>query len=423
MNDHGISLPAAVGILFFLLMLSAFFSGSETALTRARRARLRVLEKSGDSGARRANLLLDRPEWMLSGILLGNNFVNIAASSLATALLVASYGEAGVIYATGAMTVVILVFSEILPKTVAVTHAERIACGVARPMWWMLKILTPIITVLMGLIHGLQRVLGVAKAKQQEMTQAELATIINMGAETGVLDKAREQMLANSLTLHEVSVKALMTPRSEMTLLNAEHPVGECLEQAMAHPHSRYPAYHGEPDNLIGIVHLRDLVRMSKSSQRLADAFIWRTPPYVPGTKSALAQLFDFQIHRQHLAIVVDERGDIDGLITLEDILEEIVGDIVDESDTLQVTQLWPQADGSYVVAGNVSLHDINQAMGIDLPEEAATTISGLILEEIGEQPEGELSLRINGVRIEVVKMHGHSIRRVRIALPGAESS
>jgi len=414
-TDHGISLPTAVSVLFFLLLLSAFFSGSETALTRARRARLRVLEKAGDDGAKRANRLLDKPEWMLSGILLGNNFVNIAASSLATALLVAAYGEAGVIYATAAMTVVILVFAEILPKTVAVTHAEKMACKVSRPMWWTLRILSPVIVVLMALIHGFQRMLGVAKNRQQELTQAELATIIDIGAETGVLDKAREQMLANSLKLHEVQVKALMTPRSEMALLNAGQTVSGCLEQAMAQPHSRYPAYHGAPDNIVGIVHLRDLVRMATSTQRLADAFIWRTPPYVPATKSALAQLFDFQIRRQHLAIVVDERGDIDGLITLEDIIEEIVGDIIDESDTPQAPQIWPQVDGSYVVAGNVSLHDINQAIDVDLPEEAATTISGLILEQIGEQPEGELSLKLNDMHIEAIKMHGRNIRRVRI--------
>ncbi|MDX8410386.1 MAG: CNNM domain-containing protein, partial [Mariprofundaceae bacterium] len=401
MTDHGISLPAAVGILFFLLLLSAFFSGSETALTRARRARLRVLEKAGSESARRANRLLDQPEWMLSGILLGNNFVNIAASSLATAMLVGAYGEVGVIYATAAMTVLILVFAEILPKTVAVTHAERVACKVSGTMWWILRILGPVISVLMALIHGLQSILGVSKERQQELTQAELATMIDIGAETGVLDKAREQMLTNSLKLHEVQVKALMTPRSEMALINAEQTVSECLKQAIAQPHSRYPVHHGEPDNLIGIVHLRDLVRLANSPLSLADAFIWQTPPYVPATKSALAQLFDFQIRRQHLAIVVDERGDIDGLITLEDILEEIVGDIVDESDAPQASQIWPQVDGSYVVAGNVSLHDINQAMDVDLPEEAATTINGLILEQIGEQPEGELSLKLNGMHIE----------------------
>jgi len=421
MIDIGISWPAALGILVFLLLASAFFSGAETALTRARRFRLRILREEGNPGARRAEKLLEHPERMLSGILLGNNFVNIAASALTTVVFVSIFGENGIVYATLAMTVIVVLLAEILPKTIAVAHAESIACRVSGVLQLVVHIFSPLISLLMGIIHIMQHLLKVPKKSDIKITHQELATIIDVGAEAGVLDAAREQMLMNSLHLHNVPLKALMTPRKDIHSLNAASSTAECLQEAMNRPHSRYPVYHGKQDHIIGIVHLRDLVKYRNRKGPMLDVMIWRDVPYAPASKNALQQLFDFQNHRQHMAIVVDEYGDIDGLISMEDILEEIVGEIEDESDAPAKAEMWPQPDGSVVAAGTVSLHDINQEMDLVLPEEGATTLGGLIVELIGAQPEAKMCLLIGGVRLEISELEGNWIRRVRISEIEAE--
>lgn len=420
MDIADLSISFTVGILFFLLLLSAFFSGTETALTRARRAKLRVRQEHGDLGARKAEELLDHPERMLSTILLGNNFVNIAASAIATALFVSEFGDAGILYATIAMTVVVLIFAEILPKTIAVAHAEAISCKVAMPMSIIQNLLAPLVKILIAIISLLKRLLRVPHKEDTPLTHKELASMIDMSAESGVLDQAREQMLNNSLTLHEVQVKALMTPRPSMHLLDGTLTVGEALRKVSRAPHSRYPVFLGEQDNLIGVVHLRDLLKLSDSSINLSDALIWKTPSYIPSSKNALAQLFDFQANHQHLAIVVDEFGDIEGLVTLEDIIEEIVGEIHDESDVPPQLDMWPQPDGSIVTAATVAIHDINQSLDSDMPEEGAITIGGLIVQILGDVPEGRLCLPIADVQVEVLSVRGDWVKRVRIVKTAA---
>lgn len=415
MEIANFSLPLAVGVLFFLLLLSAFFSGSETALTRARRSNLRVRQEHGDKGADKAEKLLSEPERMLSTILLGNNFVNIAASALATALFVAKFGEAGILYATIAMTVIVLIFAEILPKTIAVAHAESIACQVAGLLSLIQRLLSPMVKLLIAIIAMLKGLLRIPEQEETPLTHKELASMIDISAESGVLDQAREQMLNNSLTLHEVVVKALMTPRPNMQLLDGSLSVAEALRKVSKAPHSRYPVYLDEPDNLIGIVHLRDLLKLKALDVALSDALIWKTPPFIPTNKNALAQLFDFQTNHQHMAIVVDEFGDIEGLVTLEDIIEEIVGEIHDESDLPPQTEMWPQPDGSLVTAATVSLHDINQELGSDLPEDGSVTIGGLIVQILGDVPEGRLCITIADLNVEVLSVRGEWIKRVRI--------
>jgi len=423
MDIIGISLPAAVGILVFLLLLSAFFSGSETALTRARRVRLRLLSDQGNNGAQQANELLKKPEQMLSTILLGNNFVNIAATSLATAVFVAAFGEAGVLYATIAMTAIVLVFSEVLPKTIAVAHAEAIACHVATPLNWIQKLLSPLLYVLMSIIKLFQRLFKVPEHREVGFSHQELATMIDMSAETGMLDTAREQMLVSSLRLHEVSVKSLMTPRKDTVMLNASLSVDECRQEAVKNPHSRYPVFHEKSDNILGIIHLRELFKLKNPHTRMAHAMIWQDPPFVPANRNALAQLFEFQSKRQHMAIVVDEFGDIEGVITLEDIIEEIVGEIVDESDIPSLPEVWPQPDGSLVVTGTANLHDINMVLDTQMPEESATTIGGLLVHLLGDQPEDKLCVDVNGVHLEVVSIQGDWISRVKISKGDASLS
>jgi len=410
-----ISVPVAIGSLLLLLLLSAFFSGSETAMTRARKVRIQLLVDKGFGGASRAQQMLLFPERMLATILLGNNFVNIAASALATALFVQYFGEIGILYATVAMTVIVLIFAEILPKSIAVAHAEVISCRVSWLLQWFTWFLLPIVSVLMWVIQILQRLLKVPANTQAEMTHQELVGIIDLGAQSGLLDKAREQMLMRSLHLHEVAVKSLMTPRAHMVMLDAGQSIAQCLDMAIAHPHSRYPVYHENRERLIGIVHLRDLLRHQDKSCPLIDAMTWKRTLYIPSNKHALAQIVAFQSTRQHMAIVVDEYGDVEGLITLEDIIEEIVGEIEDESDKPVDVDIWPQPDGSLIVVGTTPLHDINQALGSNLPEDGATTIGGAVVEVLGSPAEACLCLCIADVEIEVLSIRNQWIRRLCI--------
>ncbi|MDQ6976965.1 MAG: CNNM domain-containing protein [Ghiorsea sp.] len=420
-SDHAI--PYIIGLLLLLLLLSAFFSGSETALTRARRVRLRIMRKKGSKGARYAEYLLDKPERMLASILLGNNFVNIAASSLATALFLAEFGEAGILYATIAMTIIVLVFAEVLPKTIAVAHAETIACRVAMLLTWFQRLFSPVVSLLMLGIKFLQRVLKVKEHQELAFNHQELAAMIDMSAESGVLDKAREQMLMSALQLHDIPIKSLMTPRKDIIMLDADKTVVECVEQAIRNPHSRYPVYHGDQDNLLGVVHLRDLLKIRQSETPLSRALIWTNPPYAPTNRNALAQLFEFQSKHLHMAIVVDEFGDIEGVITLEDIVEEIVGEIVDESDVPMPVDVWVQPDGSWVVESTANIHDLNQLLGSEMPENGATTIGGLIVEELGGVPDGKLCIQVASIRIEVLKRTGQRIERLRLTRHAEEAS
>ncbi len=415
MNPSELSLSILVVTLLVLLLLSAFFSGSETALTRARKSRMRTRAHEGDRGARLALKLLERPEAMLSTILLGNNFVNIAASALATAVCISIFGEAGIAYATIIMTLIVLIFAEVLPKTIAVTDAERFACRVAAPMRAIEWLLTPLVWLLMHTIEGLKRILRIPKAVETPLTHKELSMLIDISAESGVLDAAREQMLSSSLHLHEVPVKALMVPRKSMQLIDGHLCIAEVLEQIARQPYSRYPVYLDTTDNIVGILHIRELIRLKDDRRRLSETMLWQTPIFIPSTKNALAQLFDFQTQHQHMAIVVDEFGDIEGLITLEDIIEEIVGEIHDESDRPRYSDMWVRPDGSLIAAATASLHEINQTMDWDLPEEGANTIGGLIVETLGIQPEAPLCLVIAGIRIEILSIREDWIQRVRL--------
>jgi len=415
MTELEIPLPIASIILLLLLLLSAFFSSSETALTRARRVRLRVLSEKGNLGAKRAEHLLKTPENIISAILLGNNFVNFAASSLTAAIFVMEFGDAGIIYATIAMTIIVVIFAEVLPKTIAVAFAEPIACKVSAPLQWVMRIFNPIIIGLMAIVNTLKRILRIPEHQEVGFNHQELAAMVDISAESGMLDDAREQMLASSLSLHEIPVKQLMAPRKDMIMLNANKSVQACKKHALNLPHSRYPVFLSQRDNIIGIIHLRELIKLKDSEQALAHAMIWQSPLYTPNNRHALSQLFDFQSKHQHMAIVVDEFGDIEGLITLEDIIEEIVGDIVDESDIPSSSEVWQQPDGSLVVTSTANVHDINQVLDSELPEDGATTIGGLIVQTLGDQPDNRVSLPISDLQLEVLNIENERIQRVRI--------
>ncbi|MDQ6975198.1 MAG: CNNM domain-containing protein [Mariprofundaceae bacterium] len=399
-------ISSSAALLLLFIVLSAVFSGTETALTHSRRARLHVLKQNGDQGAKAAIKLLSNPDRMLAAILLGNNFVNFAASSLTAVVMVQAFGEAGILYATVVMTVVIVMFSELLPKTIAVVHAEAIACFIApwlRRFTWLFH---PCIVLMQISVRLVRRLMRISDHRKAGLNRQELTALIHMSASSGFLDPPHQRMLTGNLKLAQLPVKALMTPRHNIRMLNLAMPLQECRDVVMSSPYSRYPVYAERRDNICGVIHLRHVFGIDQTQQNknatlddLSTKLL--APYYIPNNKNALAQLCDFQTRKEHMAIVVDEYGDIEGLITLEDILESIVGEIQDESDTTPSEDI-QASDNHWRVAATASIHDINRMLSTALPENRATTIGGLIVSTLGKQPDGDLSMRFPDVLIEL---------------------
>ncbi len=394
--DSGLS----VTLLLLFILLSAVFSGSETALTRSRQARLHVLRERGNRGAKSAEDLLANPDRMLAAILLGNNFVNFAASSLAAVVLVGLFGEAGIVYSTVVMTVVIVIFSELLPKTIAVAHAESLACVVAPWLQRFARLFSPFIAVMLISARMARRMMGISEERKDGLNRQELTALIRMSANDGYIDPSHQQMLAGNLRLAQTPVKALMTPRNNICMLDGETPIAQLRPFVLRQPYSRYPVYEERRDNIIGIVHLRHLFSAEDAEQALRQLPLI-APYYIPNNQNAMAQLYAFQQRKEHLAIVVDEYGDIEGLITLEDILESIVGEIQDESDESRKVEI-EQCDDHWRVLPTASLHDINRTLETSLPEDRATTIGGMIVSMLGKQPDGDMMLHIHQLFIHV---------------------
>jgi len=412
-----LSLSAALLLLF--IILSAIFSGTETALTHSRRARLHVLKQDGDQGAKAAIKLLSNPDRMLAAILLGNNFVNFAASSLTAVVMVQAFGEAGIIYATVAMTLVIVMFSELLPKTIAVVHAEAIACFIAPWLQRFTWLFHPFIVLMQISVRIVRRLIRISDNHKAGLNRQELTALIHMSASSGYLDAPHQRMLTGNLKLAQIPVKALMTPRNSMCMLNASKSLQACRDAVLSNPYSRYPVYADRKDNICGVIHLRHVlgaaITQKNNEVTLADLTATLLPPYyIPNNQNALAQLCDFQTRKEHMAIVVDEYGDIEGLITLEDILESIVGEIQDESDATPNEDI--QADENHWrVAATTSIHDINRMLATALPENRATTIGGLIVSTLGKQPDGDLSMRFPDVLIELKWNKEHNIHAITV--------
>ncbi|MDQ6979439.1 MAG: CNNM domain-containing protein [Mariprofundaceae bacterium] len=406
-------LSAALLLLF--IVLSAIFSGTETALTHSRRATLRVLQQEGNQGAKAAEALLANPDRMLAAILLGNNFVNFAASSLTAVVMVEAFGDAGIIYATIAMTMIIVMFSELLPKTIAVVHAETLACAIAPWLQRFSRIFFPFIGLMQWSVRLVRQLMGINDRRKAGLSRKELTALIHMSASSGYLDAPHQRMLAGNLRLAQIPVKALMTPRNNIHMLNADMALEECRTAVLKSSYSRHLVYSERKDNILGVVHLRDLFTMlSTPEDNTLHAVTLRDPYYIPNNQNAMAQLVDFQQRQEHMAIVVDEYGDIEGLITLEDILESIVGEIQDESDLAPNQVIKPDGD-DWLVSPTASLHDINRLLSTALPEDRATTIGGLVVSTLGKQPDGDLSMRFSDVLIEFKWNKEHDIHAITV--------
>ena len=408
-----------VASVLALLLLSAFFSGSETALTAASRARIAHLARQGDKRALILKALLDMPERLIGAILLGNNLVNILASALATTLFLQLFGASGVVWATFVMTALVLVFGEVLPKTYAILNAEKMALKVAPFIHWVVRLLAPVVMVVEALVRQILKLLGadVSKAQNVLSFREEVRGAIEMHREQTSRLSRDVLMLDGVLDLRELTVGDVMVHRTRMKSIDISRSPQEILDYVLKHGFTRYPVWHDSPENIIGILHARDLLSALAGAKgdiaRIDIRSLLLPPWFVPEHTPLLDQLTAFLRRKTHFAIVVDEYGEVQGLVTLEDIMEEIVGDIADEHDrTGQGVRREGQA---FIVDGAMPVRDLNRMHGWELPEDVATTIAGLIIHEAQSIPEVGQTFTFHGFRFEILAKDKHRITRIRM--------
>lgn len=406
----------ALGIVIVCLLLSAFFSASETALTASSRAAMARLEKHGNRRAQIVNQLLASRERLLGAILFSSNAVNIAASSLATGVLLSWFGDVGVIYATVIMTIVVVVFSEIIPKTAAFNAPDRGALLVARPMQFVVRLVGP---MLMGIEAFARWVLRMFR-----MRIGENLPILSPEERRGTVDRIRQQRgieridRGSVLDLRELEVSDVMIHRTEMATINIDQPPADIVRTMLATPHTRLPLWRGHPENIVGTLRSKDVLRTLQAAggdaSKIDIAAIMTRPWFVPDTTPLAEQLKAFRRRKTRFALVVDEYGQVMGLVTLDDIVGEIIGDLSDEHD-VDIPGVRTQLDGSVHIDGSVPIRDLNRAMDWSLPDEQATTIAGLVIHEARSIPEVGQSFTFHGFRFRVVKKSRNRITALRV--------
>jgi Mg2+/Co2+ transporter CorB len=411
-----IPLSFLYGALIFCILLSAFFSGSETGLMTLNRYRLRHLAKDGHTGAIRASKLLKRPDRLIGLILLGNNFVNILASSLSTIIAMRHGGEGAIPIAAGLLTLVILIFAEVAPKTLAATKPERIAFPSAFIYTPLLRILYPLVWVVNTIANMVLRMIGVRMDDHKElsMSREELRTVvIEAGA---MIPRKHQKMLLNILDLEQATVEDIMIPRNEITGLDLEDEWDNIIDQLVNSQYTRLPVYRDSIDNIIGFIHLRNiahlLYREVFSQEDLLKAV--RETYFIPEATPLNKQLINFQTNKRRIGMVVDEYGDIMGLVTLEDILEEIVGEFTTDPSSLG-KGIFPQEDGSYLVDGSTHIRVINRILQLTLPTDGPKTLNGLILEYLENMPEPGTSILLNGNPVEIMQTKANTVKTAKI--------
>ncbi len=411
--------------IFILLLLSAFFSGSETALTAASRARLHGWEKDGNKKAALVNRIRETKDRMIGALLLGNNLVNILASALATSVLIKLFGETGVVYATLVMTMLVLIFAEVLPKTFALHNADKMSVFIAPIINVVILIFSPITQIVTRIVRGVLKLLGADISMVSAGSHVEvLRGVIEMheGSEQEVQDQ--RAMLRSILDLAEVEVDEVMIHRQKVEMLNAADPVETLIQEALKSQYTRLPVYKDSSDNIIGILHVKALVRaMKEAEDDNADIDIETLatePWFVPETTTLYDQLQAFRARREHFAVVVDEYGSFMGIVTLEDILEEIVGDISDEHDIAVAGVRW-QPGGNYLIEGTVTIRDLNREFDWNLPDdEDYSTIAGLIIHEAKMIPAVGQSFMFYDFRFDVIRRQQNQITLLRVTPPKA---
>jgi Mg2+/Co2+ transporter CorB len=413
-----------LAIIVLLMTMSAFFSGSETALTAASRPMMHQLEQNGDRRAALVNRLRRKTDRLIGTILLGNNLVNILASALATSVLITMFGETGVAYATILMTLLILIFSEILPKTYAFRNASAAALLVARPISFLVSVLSPFTHAIEVVVQLTLRLMGAGERHGIGPSIDELRGAIDLHTADEPEIRHERAMLRSILDLAEVQVGEIMIHRKNVAMIDADLPIDELVSQVLASPYTRIPLWRESTDNIVGVIHAKALLRAVREGSGRADGMdvvgMAATPWFVPDSTTLLDQLQAFRRRREHFALVVDEYGSLMGVVTLEDILEEIVGEITDEHD-VAVPGVVRQADGSFVVQGTVTIRDLNREFEWGLPDEAASTIAGLVLHEAKRIPEVGQAFMFHGFRFEILRRHRQQIAAIRITPPGSE--
>lgn len=408
------------GAVVLLLFASAFFSGSETALTAASRARIHKLESDGNRRARAVSLLIRDRERLIGAILVGNNFVNILSTALATALAVKLFEERGVVYATLAMTALTVLFGEVAPKTAAIARPEAAAMLVAPVMRWIVFALAPVTAVVQAIVRTAFNFVGLDVGKDSAVLSAtdEIRGAIDLHHVEGRVDKEARDLIRGALDLDEIRVEEIMVHRKSIEMIDLSEPAETAIAAALKSKFTRLPVHRGDPDNIIGVLHAKDLLRALWDAEgdaaKVDLADVARVPYFVPETTTLQEQLDNFKRKQEHFALVVDEYGAIMGLVTLEDILEEIVGEIEDEYDS-PVQGVRPQADGSINVDGDVKIRDLNRAMEWRLPDDEAVTVAGLVIHEAQSIPEVGQTFSFHGCRFHILRRRRNQITALKI--------
>ena len=415
---------ALAPMVFGLLALSALFSAAETALTGASRARMHQLEREGDRAAHRVNQLLTDRETMIGAVLLGNNLINILASALATQVLTRAIpGAWGVAAATGVMTVLVLVFAEVLPKTLAILRSDDVARFLSGPTLLVVRVFGPIIYTIQYIVRRTLSLFGVRLGMEMDVLAAheEIRGAVEYHHSEGLVETHDRWMLGGVLDLAEMDVSQVMVHRREISMIDADLTPRQILSEAIDSTHSRLPLYRGEPENIVGLLHAKDLLQAIAEADGKVEAVsladIIREPWFIPETTSLKDQLSAFLKRRTHFALVVDEYGALQGLVTLEDILEEIVGEIEDEHD-VAVPGVRAAEDGSVSVDGAVTIRDLNRAMNWELPDDEAVTVAGLLIHEARRIPDAGQSFTFHGHRFGVLERKVNRITRLQIWPP-----
>lgn len=414
-----IPIEALVAGLIFLVLLSAFFSASETAMMRINRYRLRHLVRDGHHGALRVHALLERPDRLIGIILLGNNFVNILASSITTIIALRYLGEAWIAIAAGLLTLVILIFAEVAPKTMAAAYPERVAFPGAIILVPLLWVFYPAVWVINAIANTLLRMVGLSplEGDMQQLSSEELRSVVN---EAGTLiPKRHQKMLINILDLEKVTVDDIMIPRNEIVGIDLNTDLNEIVTLLARCQYSHLPLYRDDVNNVLGILHTRQVLPLLAKERLDQQALIKSAdePYFVPEGTPLNTQLLKFQRQKRRVALIVDEYGEVEGLVTLEDILEEIVGEFSTNYSST-ISDIHPQEDGSYLVDGGANIRELNRSMHWVLPVDGPKTLNGLMLEAMESIPEGAASVRIVGYVIEIVQSSENAIKVARIIPP-----
>ena len=417
-----------IGAIVVLLVLSAFFSGSETALTAASRPLMHQLEQGGDPRAKLVNVLHERKERLIGTILLGNNLVNILASALATSALITMFGETGIAYATLGMTLMVLIFAEVLPKTYAFHNANRAALAIAPIVNLLVWVLSPFTHAINMLILGIVNLFGGDFQTRDILGSGdeELRGAIELHEREDADVRSERAMLRSVLDLADVQVGEVMTHRKQLATIDASLSAPEIIAQALESPYTRLPLWRDDPDNIVGVLHAKALLRLMYEAKNGVDDVdvmsVAAEPWFVPETTTLQDQLEAFRERREHSALVIDEYGAIMGIVTLEDILEEIVGDIADEHD-IAVTGVRADSDGSYIIDGTVTIRDLNRELEWNLPDEEASTVAGLVLHESRRIPDVGQAFMFHGFRFQILHRQRNQITSIRVTPPEPEEN